>query len=214
MSNMDDGQNIFRRLKLRWRLGMLGLAALIFFGACAFLRISSTSDLEAYAGMAARRTTIRSRRIAWSVDARMRRQVGRDGATFQVLCADQSGRGTVGEVIDATVAAPFVNHRRIVGGRNSAGDALSPLSSRFDEAISDCGCGLLRRLRGEVEGIAAGRYLDDDVAADILVFARIGRTFDSFGDVGRERCCSVIVRGLLPADFSPEIGRASCRERG
>ncbi len=31
---------------------MLGLAALIFFGACAFLRISSTSDLEAYAGMA------------------------------------------------------------------------------------------------------------------------------------------------------------------
>ena len=67
-----------------------------------------------------------------------------DGAGFQVLCEDQSGRGTVGEVIDMTVAAPFINNRRIVGGRDRAGDALSPLSSRFDEAkvivVADC-CG-------------------------------------------------------------------------
>ena len=126
-----------------------------------------------------------------------------DGACFQVLCEDQSGRGTAGEVIDVTVAAPFVNNRRIVEGRDRSGDALSPLSSRFDETIGDCGGRLLRCMGGQVEGIAAGRNLDDDVAADIFVFARIGQAFDSFRDVCRESCCSMIIRVLLASDFSP-----------
>jgi hypothetical protein len=49
--------------------------------------------------------------VCWLVDARMRRQVGMHGASLQVLCQDQSCRWTIGEVINVTVAAPFINNR-------------------------------------------------------------------------------------------------------